>query len=352
MRRFARAIGILENGVAQRAFPGASFAVTHTSDRAYGSVGHFTYESESPKATPEAIFDLASLTKAIATTSAAMILYERGKLRLDAPIADLIPDFAAHDPRKRSITVQMLLSHSSGLPAHEKLYEKAQTREQALSAALRSTLQAEPGRHVEYSDIGFIVLGEVLTDLAEEPLDVFCAREIFAPLEMSKTAFNPPEARRALIPPTIRDDHFRHRTIQGEVNDENASLLGGVAGHAGLFAPAGDVARFAECILRGGAPILKPETVLLFTKRQYLPKGSSWALGWDTPSAPSQSGKLLSEDSFGHLGYTGTSLWIDRQRRLSITLLTNRTWPEGGSQQIKELRPAFHDAIVEALETS
>src|SRR4029077_13329057 len=202
-----------------------------------------------------------------------------------------------------------------------------------------------------YSDMGFIVLGELLSKIAGESIDRFCQREIFQPLGMSHTCFNPPANWRPGIPPTADDQSFRKRLIQGEVNDDNASVLGGVAGHAGLFAPAQDVARFAACMLHGGAPLLKPETLALFTRRQSAPAGTSRALGWDTPSSPSQSGQYFSQDSFGHLGYTGTSLWIDPVRQLSITLLTNRTWPHDQSEMIKQVRPAFHDSIVEALES-
>jgi CubicO group peptidase (beta-lactamase class C family) len=141
---------------------------------------------------------------------------------------------------------------------------------------------------------------------------------------------------------------FRKRIIQGEVQDENAFILGGVAGHAGLFSTAEDLARFAHAMLQGGRPILRPETVALFTHRESAPAGTSRALGWDTPSTPSQSGKYFGPASYGHLGYTGTSLWIDPDRQLSITLLTNRTWPDCSNQAIKQIRPRFHDAIVEA----
>ena len=140
---------------------------------------------------------------------------------------------------------------------------------------------------------------------------------------------------------------YRERIIQGEVNDENASAMGGVAGHAGLFGDALSVARFAQCLLRGGQPLFQPETVELFTTRQPTPQGTSRTLGWDTPSAPSQSGTRFSPRSFGHLGYTGTSLWCDPERGLSVTLLTNRTWPDAANQAIKQLRPRVHDAIVE-----
>jgi CubicO group peptidase (beta-lactamase class C family) len=166
---------------------------------------------------------------------------------------------------------------------------------------------------------------------------------------MAHTTFCPPDAWKARIPPTVDDRDFRRRIIQGEVHDENASVLGGVAGHAGLFAPAADVATFAHMMLRGGRPLLRPETVALFTRRESSPPGSSRALGWDTPRQPSQSGSHFSPRSFGHLGYTGTSLWIDPERAVSITLLTNRTWPDRSSQKIKEVRPRFHDAILEAL---
>ncbi len=143
---------------------------------------------------------------------------------------------------------------------------------------------------------------------------------------------------------------FRSRIIQGEVQDQNAFVLGGVAGHAGLFSTAEDLARFAHAMLNGGRPILQPETVALFTRRESAPAGTSRALGWDTPSVPSQSGRYFSTASFGHLGYTGTSLWIDPERQLSITLLTNRTWPDCSNPAIKQVRPRFHDAVIEALE--
>ncbi|MGP0015831.1 serine hydrolase, partial [Pseudomonas sp.] len=195
------------------------------------------------------------------------------------------------------------------------------------SSSRRSTapLAAPPGTTAVYSDIGFILLGEILARLAATSLDAFVQKDVFAPLDMKHTCFNPPSDWKSAIPPTEDDHAFRHRIIQGEVNDENASVMEGVAGHAGLFASALDVARFAECMLRGGAPILKPATVALFTRREQSPAGTSRALGWDTPSHPSSSGKYFSPQSFGHLGYTGTTLWIDPDRQLSVTLLTNRT---------------------------
>jgi CubicO group peptidase (beta-lactamase class C family) len=243
----------------------------------------------------------------------------------------------------------MLLAHSSGLPAYEKLFLRAKTRDELLAAAFTTDLTADPGTRAEYSDIGFIILGIALERLADEPLDLFCQREIFGPLGMSHTTFNPPESWKDRIVPTVDDQTFHHRLIQGEVQDENASVLGGVAGHAGLFAPVEDVAIFAHAMLSGGRPILRPETVELFARRDTTPAGTSRALGWDTPSAPSQSGKHFGPRSYGHLGYTGTSLWIDPDRQVSISLLTNRTWPVCQNQAIKQVRPAFHDAVINSL---
>lgn len=322
---------------------------------------------------PTTLFDIASVTKAVATTTMAMILYERGLLELEAPVIGIVPEFMADDcadpdPRRGNVTFRMLLAHSSGLPAYEKLFLGAHTRADLLRAAFTTSLSTDPGTHAEYSDIGFILLGAALERIAGESLNTFCQREIYGPVAMANTTFNPPASIRAEIPPTADErtevenpqlptasppgsgrSTFRKKMIQGEVQDENAYVLGGVAGHAGLFSTSEDLAHFAHVMLNGGSPILRPETIELFTRRESAPGGTSRALGWDTPSPPSQSGKYLSPRSFGHLGYTGTSLWIDPDRLLSITLLTNRTWPDCANQAIRQVRPAFHDAAVEAL---
>jgi len=349
-RFFADAFKVLEQAIAQRAFPGASIAITHNCKIvALKGFGRFTYEPDSTPVSAESIFDLASVSKVVATTSMAMVLYERGLLDLDTPVIGVVPEFADEDARRREITCRMLLGHSSGLPAHEKLYLHAHSREELIRAAMRVPLKADPGTQAEYSDIGFIVLGLALERLAGELLDVFCRREVFGPLGMSQTGFNPPGAWKSRIPPTADDRIFRKRIIQGEVYDENASVMGGVSPQAGVFSTASDTALFAEAMLSGGTPVVHPETLAVFTRREISPAGTSRALGWDTPSKPSQSGKYLSQASFGHLGYTGTSLWIDPERQLSVTLLTNRTWPDGSNRAIKEVRPRFHDAVCEAL---
>jgi CubicO group peptidase (beta-lactamase class C family) len=353
--QFQRAFDVLRSGIDQHAFPGAAVAVTHQGQLiAYKGLGHFTYDKSSPAVQAETVYDLASVTKVIATTTACMILYDRGLFKLDQPLLELLPGFADDsseqiDARRQKITVRILLAHSSGLPAYIKLFQTAHNKDELLAQALRVPLAAAPGSRAEYSDIGFILLGQALEKLSGEPLDQFCRRELFAKLNLAHTCFNPPAGLKPAIPPTEDDRTFRHRLIQGEVNDENAYVMGGVAGHAGCFSTALDVSVFAQCMLQGGSPLVKKETLEIFTRRQDSPHGTSRALGWDTPSQPSQSGRYFSSRSYGHLGYTGTSLWIDPDRQLSITLLTNRTWPDRGSQSIKQIRPAFHDAVIEAL---
>lgn len=347
---FAPAFELLRQAIAERAFPATSVAITYKGKLVcLKAFGRFTYEPDSPVATTDSIFDIASVSKVVATTPMAMIVYERGLLDLDMPLVAVVGEFAGEDPRRDEVTLRMLLAHSSGLPAYEKLFLEAKARDELIFAACSTPLTSNPGAKAEYSDIGFILLGVALERMAGEPIDRFCQHQIFGALGMTRTTFNPPTAWRSSIPPTVDDRSFRHRIIQGEVHDENASVMGGVAGHAGLFATAGDLAIFAHAMLRGGQPIIRPETLALFTRRESSPAGTSRALGWDTPSSPSQSGRHFSANSFGHLGYTGTSLWIDPERRLSITLLTNRTWPDASNQAIKQVRPKFHDAIVEAL---
>jgi CubicO group peptidase (beta-lactamase class C family) len=376
---FSSAFSVLTDAISAHAFPGASIAVTQGNRLiALKAFGAFTYNTrESTDVQPSTLFDIASLTKPVATTTMAMILYDRGLVELEAPVIGVVPEFMADDceevdPRRRQVTFRMLLAHSSGLPAYEKLFLGAHSREDLLRTAFTTSLSTDPGTHAEYSDIGFIVLGAALERIAGESLDIFCQREIFGPLAMVRTTFTPPPDVRPLIPPTADErteseassgeetansskptqsarSTFRRRIIQGEVQDENVSVLGGVAGHAGLFSTAIDLALFARVMLNAGSPVIRADTVALFTRRESTPAGTSRALGWDTPSSPSQSGKYFGPSSFGHLGYTGTSLWIDPDRQLSITLLTNRTWPDCSNQAIREVRPKFHDAIMEAI---
>jgi CubicO group peptidase (beta-lactamase class C family) len=352
--RFAAAHAVLEQAVSERVFPGAAYGVLLDGQVvALDAVGHFTYESYSPEVAPETVFDLASVTKVLATTSVAMLLFDRGILDLDTPVGEILPGFVigrAPGSGKERVTMRMLLAHSSGLPAYARLFEEHTSANALLRACLQMPLEAAPEARVDYSDIGFILLGKALEVLAGDYLARFCQREIFAPLELTNTYFCPPASMRPQIPPTENDTLFRKRVIQGEVHDEHAFVLGGCGGHAGLFANVLDVLRFAACILakgltRSGEQLFQPATVQLFATRQSDPQGTSRALGWDTPTAPSSSGKYFSASSVGHLGYTGTSLWIDPERKVAAVLLTNRTWPDRSTKAIKHVRPTFHDAI-------
>jgi len=354
----AAARHILDSAIEAKVFPGAAFGLCSAGQEWLGASGRFTYTTGSPAVTPHTIYDLASVSKVIATTAMAMVLYDHHQLNLDAPLESILPEFnPSLDLERTSVTLRTLLTHSSGLPAHEYLYRRCRNRQQAIAACLSMPLDSAPGTAYVYSDIGFILLGLALETLAGESLGSFCEREIYAPLGMASTTFDPKAALRPLIPPAENDTAFRHRLIQGEVHDENASLLGGSPGHAGLFSEVPDLLRFARCLLQGGHPIIAPETVALFTTCAHLPEGSSRALGWDTPSIPSSSGHHFSPHSAGHLGFTGTSLWLDFNRELAVVLLTNRTWQEPGTvpgatlsqDAIRRLRPRFHDAIFEPL---
>ncbi len=353
-RRFAAARAVLEQAVRDRAFPGAAYGILLDGHVvALDAVGNFTYEGDSPEVTPETIFDLASVTKVLATTAAAMLLFDRGILDLDTPLGEILPGFVigrVPGSGKERVTIRMLLAHSSGLPAYARLFEQHTSASGLLRACLQMPLDAAPDTRVDYSDIGFILLGKALEVLSGDLLARFCEREIFVPLELTRTYFCPPLAMHLQIPPTEIDTTFRKRIVQGEVHDENAFVLGGCGGHAGLFASTLDVLRFAACILAEGRigqkqALFQAATVDLFAARQSLPHGTSRALGWDTPTTPSSSGKFFSASSIGHLGYTGTSLWIDRERGLAMVLLTNRTWPDRSNKSIQRVRPAFHDAV-------
>jgi CubicO group peptidase (beta-lactamase class C family) len=216
---------------------------------------------------------------------------------------------------------------------------------------LAEPLVHQPGTQVEYSDLGFILLGEIAQRLTGDPLDE-TARDIFAPLQMNDSQFNPPKSRRGQIAPTEIDASYRKRLLQGEVDDENAWAMGGIAGHAGLFSTAGDIAAFAQMLLNGGIyahyRMLRRSTIQQFTARHTI-GDSARALGWDVPVPPSSSGEYFSAKSFGHLGFTGTSMWIDPERNLFVILLTNRVNPTRANEKIRQVRPALHDAIFQSL---
>jgi CubicO group peptidase (beta-lactamase class C family) len=358
--RFVAALRILNDAIAARAFPGCAFGVLAGDEIALeGALGRFTYEETAPAVAADTVYDVASLTKVVATTAAAMLLVQRGQLNLETPLGDLLPGFVIGRPPgdlARTVTLHHLLAHNSGLPGYVELFRTATTPAAIFQACLELSLQAAPGTHAEYSDPGFILLGKALEVLIGADLASWTRREIFRPLSMAATGFCPSPPMRPLIPPTEEDSTFRHRRIQGEVEDENASVLSGIAGHAGLFSNVPDLLRFARAILRSAKPagpeatpsLFHPAVLKQFAERQP-PPGSSRALGWDTPSQPSSSGKHFSQHSIGHLAYSGCSLWIDLDAAVAIVLVTNRTWPDRHSQLIREVRPLFHDAIRQSL---
>ena len=352
------AYALLDRAIADGAFPGAVLAVGWNGQVAMRAFGRLAQGSKAKKVTKDSTYDVASLTKPIVTTTAIMMLAQQGRVDLDAPVEDYLPDFAEGaksdpDPEWRArVTVRMLLVLSSGLPAHRDFYKEAKGRDAILARVLAEPLVREPGTQLEYSDLGFILLGEIVARLTGEPLDAFARREIFQPLGMDHTMFNPSRRLRPEIAPTEIDNASRRRLVWGEVHDENAWAMGGIAGHAGLFSTARDVATFAQMILNGGIyahkRILSRATIEQFTSKITLGNSAS-AMGWFVPTEPSTSGRYFSSRSFGHIGFTGTTLWIDPERSLFVILLTNRVHPTRANDKIRQVRPAVHDAVVESL---
>ncbi|MCM2256092.1 MAG: serine hydrolase [Vicinamibacteria bacterium] len=342
---------VVEQAVADKAFPGAVTAVGKDGALVHlKGYGRLDYGPESAPAGVDTIYDLASLTKVIATTTMAMILVDEGKLDLDKPVSAFVPRFTGGG--RERVTVRHLLTHSSGIDWWAPLYRELKTKDAYLDRVIASELVYEPGSKSVYSDLGVLLLGEVLERVAGEPLEPFVRRRVFEPLKMADTRYLPAPSLLPRIAPT-EDDPWRGRVVRGEVHDENAHALGGIAPHAGLFGTARDLARFAQMLINGGVlehrRIVSPRVVEMFTKRATVP-GSSRALGWDTPSENSSAGVLFSARSFGHTGFTGTSLWIDPERRLFLILLSNRVHPTRENNKIRQVRQAAADAVVRALE--
>ena len=349
---------LLDRAVADGAFPGAVLAVGWNGQLAMRAFGRLAQGTDTKKVTEDSIYDVASLTKPIVTTTSIMMLAQQGRVDLDAPVEDYLPDFAEaakfdpHPKWRARVTLRMLLVLSSGLPAHRDFYKEAKDRDAILARVLAEPLVREPGTQIEYSDLGFILLGEIVTRLTGEPLDALAKREIFQPLGMDRSMFNPSGRLRPEIAPTEIDNASRRRLVWGEVHDENAWAMGGIAGHAGLFSTARDVATFAQMILNGGIyahkRILNRATIEQFTSKMTLGNSAS-ATGWFVPTEPSTSGRYFSSKSFGHIGFTGTTLWIDPERNLFVILLTNRVHPTRANDKIRQVRPAVHDAVIESL---
>jgi CubicO group peptidase (beta-lactamase class C family) len=374
-RKLARVDRAIDKAIANAEIPGAVVlarvrcedeTVEHSSVR-----GMAVLRPERLPMTKATIFDLASLTKPIATTTAVLQLVHEGAIALDDPVAKALPAFA--DRGKDEVTIRHLLTHSSGLKPwrafHETLLEKErktgerilstpEARELIVDRTLRSAPVHEPGEAAVYGDLDFIALGALVEAVSGRPLDEYCADRIFGPFGMNDTFFvrntrngsplSEPERRRFAA---TENCPWRDRILWGEVHDPNASAMGGVAGHAGLFATAGDVMQFAQTLLdvhHGRSELLPREILESFFVRQQIPAGSDWALGWDTPTqGASSSGKHFSANSIGHLGFTGTSLWIDLEREAIVVMLTNRVHLVAKRSKFG-LRPEVHDFIMEA----
>jgi CubicO group peptidase (beta-lactamase class C family) len=353
---FLRAIDVLRSGVAARVFPGAC-AEVGTADGAVwqGQAGSLTYEPGATPVTADTVFDLASLTKAIVTASVAMRLVEVGPLLLDAPVRDYEAKWQGED--RTAVCVRDLLEHASGLPAWEPLWRAHADRDGILAAIAATPLECPPRSRSIYSDLGFMLLGHLLETVDGRSLDVqleeMAAGWMAAGAAGVPLVFNPPASWRPRIAPT-RFNEWRDRLLVGEVDDDNAWAMGGVAGHSGLFGTAAAVGVFARVILQvlsgdreAERRFATRETVRLFLSRSTVP-GSSRALGWDMMRTSSSCGTKMSASAFGHTGFTGTSLWIDPEQDFYAVLLTNRVYPEAGpNEPMQTVRRAFHDALVE-----
>jgi len=350
----------IEASIAQQAFPGAVVAVGRHDRVLYlHAFGRLAYVRGRP-VTTRTVYDLASLTKVVGLTTAMMQLVEDGRVALDTPAVRYVPAF-----RDSAVTIRQLLTHSSGLPAWKPFFQRAHSREEMFALVDSEPLEVPPGTRMAYSDLGAIVLTQVVEHVTGQRLDRYLQAHVFRPLGMRDTRFRPPASWRGRIAPTEMDTAYRHRLVRGEVHDENAFAMGGISGHAGLFSTAPDLAKFAQMMLRfgrtgarghsgtgarghgGTGRIVDSATVAMFTAVQDS-AFSSRALGWDTPSKGSSAGDELSARAFGHTGFTGTSIWIDPAKDLFVILLTNRVYPTRQNDRILRVRPEVADLAARA----
>ena len=352
--KLQRAYDVLDQAVADHAFPGGVLAVGYHNELIVHEFGRQTYDAKSPAVNVDTMYDAASLTKPVVTATLVAMQVEAGRIGLDLPVARFLPEWndGPNPDWRKAVTVRNLLTHTSGLPAHEDYFLKLHSKREFIAAICREPLEYAPGTKTVYSDLGFILLGEILERATGKTLDQLAHEEIFAPLDMTSTMFNPPKNLQARIAPTENDTTFRKRLLQGEVHDENAFAMGGVAGHAGLFTTAGDLSAFCQMLLNGGIyghhRLLTRAAISQFTAAQPLADNAR-TLGWMTPTPNSTSGRYFSPHTFGHLGFSGTSIWIDPDRGLFVVLLTNRVYPTRENDKIAAVRPAVHDAVIESL---
>src|SRR5256714_1959250 len=346
--RLAAIERVIERGIKAGGYPGAAVVVGRKGaavyERGFGKLSWS--ESSTPVDAQRTIYDIASLSKVVGTTTAVMILFDEKKIGLDDPVVNYVPTFGGGD--KDRVTIRMLLTHTSGLPAGRDIWRIAQTPLEARALVLNTPLEGRPGAPSLYSDLGANGLGMIVAVVPGGPLGNSLTRRVFEPLGMNETMYRPADSLKYRIAPTEVTPP-RGYPLRGEVHDENAYALGGVAGHAGLFSPAADLALFAQMMLNGGeyngVQIISKPTVDLFTKRAF----GHRALGWDTADGNFGSGRYLGPNAYGHTGFTGTSIWIDPDRRMFMILLTNRIHAAKAKRPAKvisDVRADLSDAAV------
>jgi CubicO group peptidase (beta-lactamase class C family) len=342
----------VRQGIRQGIYPAAVVVVGRRDSVLYArGYGHFTWRATSPVPTPDStVWDIASITKVVGTASAVMRLIDAGRLNLDAPVRDYLPRFAGR--LKDQVTVRMLLDHTSGLRSYAPLFKQARTRDAAIDLLYAEPVVRTPGETPLYSDLNAIVLGLVVESVSGMPLDQFVAREVFEPLEMDQSTYRPtPTMKRRTVPTAL----WRGHPVQGQVNDPNAVVLGGAAGHAGIFSTGMDLARYAQAWLRNGTGP-NGQWVTPVPIRRFLERGTNSGprlLGWDTAEhggkEPSVFGTLISDAGYGHTGFTGTEIWIDPARDLFLVFLTNRTFDSrqrNSQHALRRVRASLSDAAI------
>lgn len=351
-QRFAAVDAAIRGGIASGIYPGAVIVAGRADTILYASgYGHFTWSKASPRPDPSTTrWDLASLTKIVATSSAIAVLLQQHRVDLDAPVSRYLPEFSGG--RKDDVTVRMLLNHTSGMPAYAKLWRSARTAAQARAALFAIPLQRAPGSSAEYSDLNAMLAGLLVERVTDQPLARFAESAVFRPLGMLSTRYRPTLTDKTSVAPTGR---FHGHPVGGVVNDRNAAVLGGVSGHAGVFSTGIDLARFAQAWLKAAAGHgnwLKRNTVAEFLTHSAT--SGTRVLGWDTPlpsggSKESLYGRCATTSTYGHTGWTGTEMWIDPGHNLFVVFLTNRSFapanPKESFVELKEVRAKVADAV-------
>ena len=351
------AYDVIEKAISDKAFPGATLAVGYRGKVSVHAFGKLSYDAKAAATIPNTMYDIASLTKVVATTTLVAKLAEGDfavPLDLDAKIERYLPEWGRgpNSEWRHRVTVRHLLTHTSGLPPFKEYWRTSKNKQDTLEKIFVEPLDYEPGTKEVYSDLGIILMAEIVERLTGRTLDDLARNYIFSPLGMKDSMFRPAKKLWPAIAPTEIDNNFRHRLVQGEVHDENAFAIGGVSGHAGLFSTAPDLAAFCQMLLNGGVyehqKILRRATIAQFTTPQQLSNGTR-TLGWAVPTEGGSSGHYFSAHSFGHTGFTGTSIWIDPDRQLFVVLLTNRVHPTRENSKMPPVRVALHDAVMQAL---